>query len=189
MTIRKPFNPLILMVTLCLIGVCFPPHTARATWEQELDTETFTKYYVLDKIPEFSTLPKGGLDWRILGTTREIPFEEKDENGFDLVGVRPEFTDTVKSLDGKEVIMQGYMFPLDETELQSTFLYGPFPISCPFHYHVGSSLVIEVHMAKPIYFSEHPFNLKGTLELVPKDDEFNVFYRMKNAVRLSNATR
>ena len=51
----------------------------------------------------------------------------------------------MKALDGKTVKIKGFMFPLDETEDQKHFLFGPFPLNCPFQYHVQSSLVMEVH--------------------------------------------
>ena len=74
------------------------------------------------------------------------------------------------------------MFPLDETEGQKHFLFGPFPLSCPFQYHVGPSLVVEVHADKnPVFFDYEPVTIAGTLELVPEDREYSVFYRLKDA--------
>ena len=55
-------------------------------------------------------------------------------------------------LDEKEILVQGYMFPLDQDEKQSLFLLGPFPLSCPYHPHTSSNLLIEVH-SKPLLFS------------------------------------
>lgn len=74
------------------------------------------------------------------------------------------------------------MFPLDETENQKLFLFGPFPLSCPFHYHVTPSLVLEVHADKhSVKFSYDPVVMTGTLELVPDDPEYSTFYRLKDA--------
>jgi hypothetical protein len=75
-----------------------------------------------------------------------------------------------------------YMFPLNETEEQKLFLFGPFPLSCPFQYHVGPALVLEVHADKnPVTFDYEAITITGTLELVPDDPEYSVFYRLNNA--------
>ena len=36
--------------------------------------------------------------------------------------VRPEFTDEIKQLANKKILIQGYMFPLDQNEKQKNFL-------------------------------------------------------------------
>jgi len=78
------------------------------------------------------------------------------------------------------------MFPLDVTEDQRLFLFGPFPMSCPYQYHVGPALVLEVHAQDhPVAFSYDPVQLTGTLELVPEDKEYSVFYRLKDARKVN----
>ena len=77
------------------------------------------------------------------------------------------------------------MFPLEQDDKQSLFLLGPFPLSCPYHPHTQSNLLIEVHADKPVLFSYDAINIRGKLELVPKDDEYNMFYRLKNAVLIN----
>lgn len=150
--------------------------------EAEWTTDTYyTKSFIVKALPDFVDTPEGGLAWEILAKTEEVPYEEKDEEGFDLMGVRPKFPDEVKAVDGKEVIIKGYMFPLEQSEKQSLFLFGPFPASCPYHYHAGPSMVIETRAKTPITFSYDPIILKGKLEIVPKDDENNVFFRLHDA--------
>ena len=74
------------------------------------------------------------------------------------------------------------MFPLEATHDQKLFLFGPFPVSCPFHYHVGPSLVLEVNAGEsPVAFDYEPIVIAGTLHLVENDPEYSVFYRLKNA--------
>jgi putative ABC transport system permease protein len=156
---------------------------AAAIEKTEMSTEEFSEEFIIQNIPDFVTTPKGGLDWAVLGQTKIIPYEE-EADGLTNSGERPDFPASVKAYDGKEVIMQGYMFPLDQSEEQSQFLFGPFPLSCPYHYHAGANLTIEAHTKKPITFDYEPVTLKGTLELVARDDEFNVFYRLNNAVKV-----
>lgn len=138
---------------------------------------------VVASIPKYVTVPEGGLDWKLFSQTKSVPYQFKDEEGQELHGVQPEFSNTLRKLDGQIIKMQGYMFPLNAAEDQSMFLFGPFPVSCPFHYHVGPALVIEAYAAEKIEFGFEPIVLEGTLELVPRDDDYNVFYRLKE-VRL-----
>ena len=172
---------LFLALAALLIAAC--PLRALAIEAAEMESETFTHEFIVQNIPDFVTTPDGGLDWNVLADTKVIEFEE-EADGLTNSGSRPEFPATVSALDGKEVVMQGYMFPLEESDAQSQFLFGPFPASCPFHYHVGPNLVIEAHAKKAINYEPEPVTLKGRLELVPRDDEYNVFYRLNDAERV-----
>ena len=150
-------------------------------------TETFelspapTSDQLLSSIQDFVETPKGGVPWEMFGETGQKEYSYLDTEEIEWTGVRPEFTEALKKLDGAEILVQGYMFPLGQEEDQELFLLGPFPLSCPFHYHVTPNLVIEVKAKMPIPFSYDPVNIRGTLELIPKDDELNVFYRLHHA--------
>jgi hypothetical protein len=149
------------------------------SYDENSDGSTRT---IQDFIEDFVDVPEGGINWRVLGQTKEITKQTKTPDGFDMEYLKPEFSDAVKALDGKEVKIRGFMFPLGEVEAQNLFLFGPFPISCPFHYHVGPSLVLEVHADEnPVTFTYDAITLTGVLELVPDDPENNTFYRLKNA--------
>lgn len=148
---------------------------------QEFSEETYTLDDLLNNIDEFVQTPQNGVSWHLIGETGQKDYAYTDDDGAEWSGVRHVFTDDLKKLDHSEIIIQGYMFPLDADEKQSTFLFGPFPLSCPYHYHVTPNLIVEVHAKSPIVFSYEAVNLKGVLELVPKDDYYNVFYRLKHA--------
>lgn len=151
------------------------------TTETVTSEQTYTLDDLLENIKDFVDTPEGGTSWQVFGKTKQHDYSYKDSEGMEWSGVRPDFSSELKELDGKEILIQGYMFPLGQEEKQSSFLLGPFPVSCPFHYHVTPNLIIEVRAKTPIAFSYEPINIKGKLELVPKDDEFNVFYRLKDA--------
>ena len=158
------------------------PMAANAlTMETVITEETYTLDDLTSNIQNFVNTPEGGIDWQVFGETQQIPYLYTDSEGLDWEGFRPKFTDDLKKLDGTEILVQGYMFPLGQEQKQEMFLLGPFPLGCPFHYHVTPNLIIEVYASPPIEFSYDAVNIKGTLELVPKDDEYNVFYRMKDA--------
>lgn len=167
---------------ICLLflmnGVIFTP--AHAIQEYTDGERTLT---IQDYIKDFVDIPEGAIDWKVLGSTQEKIIRGMDQDGLEFEYVLPVFSDEVKALDKQPIKIKGFMFPLEDAKNQSLFLFGPFPIGCPFHYHVGPNLVLEVHTAKrqEVPFSYDPIVLEGTLELVYDDKETGVFYRLKQA--------
>ena len=168
------------MKYILLAFLFFLPVTAHAlTQEGGADAPTRG---IEDFIKDYVDVPAGATDWKVFGKTKSISIETKDSEGLEVQYYKPEFTPELKALAGKTVKIKGFMFPLDETEDQKTFLFGPFPLNCPFQYHVQSNLVIEVHADKnPVAFTYDPVTLEGILELVPEDRENSTFYRLKDA--------
>ena len=119
--------------------------------------------------------------WSRFGETKEIETCRKDkEYDFDYCFLKPNYSDDIQTLDGKEVTLMGFMFPLEEAEKQSNFLIGPYPISCPFHYHVGPSQMVEVLADEPAAFSYDPITVRGILR-VRFNEETEVFFYLENA--------
>ena len=54
---------------------------------------------LLDNIDDFVDIPEGGIDWKLLGTTKENFIETTTEDGYDLMYSKPEFPPAVKALD------------------------------------------------------------------------------------------
>ena len=155
------------------------PYVPASTLAKGADAPTRT---LEDYIKEYVDVPPGATDWKVFGKTREIDVRTKTSDDYDLEYYKPEFTSEVTALDGKQVTVKGFMFPLGETEDQELFLIGPFPINCPFQYHVGPSLIIEVHSDKhPVRFSYDPIVITGKLQLVASDPENSTFYRLLEA--------
>lgn len=137
---------------------------------------------LLDYIKKYVDVPEGATDWKVFGKTKETSIEGKTKDGYDFQYYKPVFPAELKQLDGKEITVKGFMFPLDEAKKQKLFLFGPFPLSCPYHYHVTPDLVLEVHAdKKPVAFSYDPVLLRGRLQLVDKDPENSTFYRLLDA--------
>lgn len=169
-----------LMRRLVLVIFLLLPLSAHAlTWVKGADAPTRT---LEDYIHQYVDLPKGATDWKIFGATKQVDVEGKTKDGYDFQYFKPAFTPQVQALNGKTVTVKGFMFPLDESEKQKQFLFGPFPVNCPFQYHVGPNLVIEVHADKnPVKFSYDAITLTGTLQLVSADPENSTFYRLMDA--------
>lgn len=168
-----------------VIFVWFFAFPAHAWQEMKLDESGFTMSSkdLVPKIEDYVDTPEGAVNWELFAATKEITINEKDEEGYDLEYVQPQFADTLKKLDGEKIKIKGFMFPLEQGKEQSKFLFGPFPMNCPYHYHVGPSLVIEVHTKTPLPITFDPVTLSGTLELVERDIEFSVFYRLQQATQ------
>ena len=165
----------------------FPVFSSNSLDQESINDDFMEQQNELLKyVDDFITLPKGGTSWNIFGETgmKEYTFDDKEGNEY--IGYRPVFSEKIMKLDSQDILVQGYMFPLEQDDEQSLFLLGPFPLSCPYHPHTQSNLLIEVHAKKPVLFSYDAVNIKGELELVAKDDEYNMFYRLKNAELVKN---
>lgn len=169
------------MLKILLLTFFFFAAPAHALSEEEMTADAPTRT-IEDLIKEYIDLPPGAIDWNVFAKTESKSIETKDADGFEYQYFKPAFPDAVKALDGQVVMLKGYIFPLDETEDQRFFLFGPFPLNCPFQYHVDPRLVVEVDSKKsPVRFSYDPVVIMGRLELVENDPENSVFYRLKDA--------
>ena len=118
------------------------------------------------------------IPWQVLAKTKEIEKCVKTEDGFDDCVIEPEYSEETRKLNGKEVTLMGFMFPLNEADKQANFLIGPYPLSCPFEYHSPPSQIVEVITKTPLKFSFDPVTVEGVLE-VRYNKETGVFYYLK----------
>lgn len=103
---------------------------------------------------------------------------ETEEGDYGLL--KPRFDDGLRSLDGTEVRVQGFMLPLENDDKHSHFIITRSPPSCFFCLPGGPESVVEIKAAKPLEFSFDPVVLKGRLALL-EDSEMGLFYRLENA--------
>lgn len=129
----------------------------------------------------FPKVKGDALPWDLFEATKEKQNKITFPDGGYSFEVTPIFSDKMRELNGKEVTLTGFMFPLEQAEKQGNFLLGPFPPSCPFHYHAPPALIVEVKAAKPLAFNWDTITLKGKFELADKDPN-GVFYFLKDAV-------
>ena len=151
---------------------------AWAFFEQEMTSEQ-TSTLMSDWKPLEVT--GDAIPWDIFASTTEKESCNIDKDGFDHCVISPGYSQDLQAYDGKEVTLMGYMFPLEQEEKQAHFLIGPYPLGCPFHYHVGPSQVIEVLAQQPIAFSYEPITVTGMLHL-RFNEETNMFYHLENAI-------
>ena len=114
----------------------------------------------------------GAVSWDLLGGV------DSREGNHGLL--EPIFNDELRQLDGREVKIQGFMMPLDNSEKQRHFLVTRTPPSCFYCLPGGPESVIEVKAQRPLAFSFDPVVLAGTMRLVENGD-MGLFYRLEDA--------
>ena len=116
----------------------------------------------------------GTVSWDLLGSV------DSREGNHGLL--EPMFSDELRELDGREVKVQGFMMPLNNSEKQQHFLVSRTPPSCFYCLPGGPESVIEVKAQRPMEFSFDPVVLSGNMHLVENSD-MGLFYRLEDARR------
>lgn len=116
------------------------------------------------------------IDWKMLS---EVEFKDKYYPDFEAWYLYPEFPESIKKLDGKQVIIKGYIIPLDvEAGIYALSAY-PFS-SCFFCGGAGPESVMSLKFKSPPprYDTDDVVQLTGTLELNDSNvEEFNYILR------------
>jgi hypothetical protein len=133
-----------------------------------------------DEIPSvhnsFYQVPEGVIGWDVLG---EMDVEVEVLGPLRSV-FHVSYTDEVKALDGQEVQIMGFLFPLEGGMSHARFLLTAWPPSCPFCLPAGPSQMVEVLCEEPVDFSEGAILMAGKLSVL-EDDPSGMYYRMENA--------
>ncbi|OEK03850.1 hypothetical protein BFP97_12345 [Roseivirga sp. 4D4] len=111
--------------------------------------------------------------WKVLSKVEiEKRFDEVLNYEIDF----PTFSDDVKALNGKEIILEGWMIPLDELRGKNYFVLSALPFAnCFFCGGAGPETVVEVFSEKNIKFTEKRIKVKGILNINP-DDPMKLMY-------------
>jgi hypothetical protein len=104
----------------------------------------------------------------------DIKFEKaKDDLG---EFQKPVFSAAAKSLNGKVVILPGYMIPFETGSKGAKFMFSSLPINACFFCGVGGpESVVEVNMKQPLSFHDKPVDIKGILRLNDKDPDKMIY--------------
>jgi hypothetical protein len=77
---------------------------------------------------------------------------------------KPIFSQAAKSLNGKVIILPGYMVPFESGTKGNKFILTSLPLNACFFCGVGGpETVIEVYLKESISYTEKPIELKGIL--------------------------
>lgn len=118
------------------------------------------------------------LTWKTLG---KISFKEQFNPETSDVVYAPIYSKYVKELEGKEIILRGYLLPV--ASRNGTVILSAFPFSsCYFCGGAGPETVIEVHPKVPIINrSGKPVSIKGRLKLNQPYDSLLLPYFLMDA--------
>ena len=103
-----------------------------------------------------------------------ISFEKaKDERGeFD----KPVFTEAVRALRNKTIVLPGYMVPLENESSSSRIMLSSLPLNACFFCGVGGpETVVEVHLKNKIGYIEQPIEVRGVLRLNETDPDKMIY--------------
>jgi hypothetical protein len=122
----------------------------------------------------FKPLPerKDVVSWKTLSQVELVKAKDR---------FMPQFSKSVADLNSKEVMVQGFMMPLEMGDKQTHFVLTAMPQTCAFCMPGGPEQMVEVKMKTAVKYTFEPVVLKGKLAVL-KDDPAGVFYRLTDAV-------
>lgn len=119
-------------------------------------------------------LPQGRSPlWATLRTTRIV---EDDARGLFTASHPP----AVRALVGKSVSLPGFIMPLDAQTRGTHFLLSKYTPVCAFCPPGEPNEVVEVHLARPIAFSDKLVTVTGTFGL-ENNGENGLFFQVNGA--------
>ncbi|UZR95828.1 hypothetical protein [Chondrinema litorale] len=111
----------------------------------------------------------------------DVSFKNKKDqaSGFEIT--YPVFGEKVTQLKGKEIILKGFMVPLDQYTSEKKFVLSSLPYNiCFFCGGAGPETVIEVFCKEQVDFTDDPIFVKGIFE--PNSDNIEqLMYILKDA--------
>jgi len=124
----------------------------------------------------FYQVPEGVVSWDVLG---ELDVTTEVLGPLRAV-FHTEYSADIQALDGKDVKLMGFLFPLEGKVEHERFLLTAWPPSCPFCLPAGPTQMVEVFCAEPIAFTEGAILVGGRFELL-HDDPGGLYYRLHGA--------
>ncbi|WP_421875890.1 hypothetical protein [Marinoscillum sp.] len=124
-----------------------------------------------------SALGQGSAEnWKTLGT---LEYEKtKDEYGEIFV---PKFGEQIKSLEGKEIELSGYIIPFEGMFEPDHLIVSSVPVaSCFFCGGAGPESVAEIYLTEPVKYTAKKVTFKGKLTLNDSDVD-QLMYILKDA--------
>ena len=117
-------------------------------------------------------------------TLSKITFKKEYDEVLGLKIDVPVFGKEVKSLEGKEVTVKGYIIPTDGYKSQKEFVFSAFPYSmCFFCGGAGPETVMDVTSVQAIQYTSEPVYLRGILRLNGADVN-RLIYTLEKAEKL-----
>ncbi|HSA81228.1 MAG TPA: DUF3299 domain-containing protein [Geminicoccaceae bacterium] len=125
----------------------------------------------------FYQVPAGVVSWDTLG---ELDVRTEVLGPLRAV-FHTDYSAAIKALDGEDVKLMGFLFPLEGKLEHERFLLTAWPPSCPFCLPAGPTQMVEVFCAEPITFTDGAILVGGRFELL-HDDPSGLHYRLHEAI-------
>ncbi len=94
---------------------------------------------------------------------------------------KPVFAKSVQELEGQEVIVKGYIIPVEGYKSHKEFIFSAYPYNmCFFCGGAGPETVMEVESLEPVEYTAEQLVLKGKLKL-NADDINRLMYLLVDA--------
>ncbi|MEM6629111.1 MAG: hypothetical protein AAF694_05540 [Bacteroidota bacterium] len=94
---------------------------------------------------------------------------------------KPIFSDAILVLEGEEVTLEGYIYPLESKLATQHFVLSAMPLNaCFFCGKAGPETVIEVYSQFLISYTRKKIKLRGTFRL-NSDDPMGIMYKLYDA--------
>jgi hypothetical protein len=119
-------------------------------------------------------IPMMNSTWDLLDTKSY----KRNANGIYMIY----FPANLRAFDKTTIELPGYMIPIKAGMVHQTFMLSVLPVlQCQFCGQANIPSMVEIHLSKPIAYSEAPIKVKGTLILNSTDDSQSEFI-ITNAV-------
>jgi uncharacterized protein len=120
-------------------------------------------YEVPDGVVSWDTLNRLEVETEVLGPLRAT--------------FTTSYSKEIEALDGKEVKLMGFLFPLEGGLEHERFLLTAWPPSCPFCLPAGPTHMVEVFCEEPVEFTEGAILMAGRFEVLHEDPS-GLYYRL-----------
>lgn len=115
-----------------------------------------------------------------------MKMDSKYDPAIDDMVFTPQFTPEIRQMNGKEIVIKGYVIPLEETggKPEKYIMLSAYPYSsCFFCGGAGPESVMQVYPTTPIQAKkDEQITVKGKLRINEKD-QYSLPYILENAVK------
>lgn len=120
-------------------------------------------------------------DGNIWTTLSKITFKKEYDEMLGFKVDVPVFGKEVQALDDQEVVIKGYIIPVEGYKSHKEFVFSAYPYNmCFFCGGAGPETVMEVFSNEPVKYTAEPIVLRGKLELNASDIN-RLMYILKDA--------
>ena len=118
--------------------------------------------------------------WRKLSV---VKFDKRIADADQHIAREPRYMPLMRSLDGTEIVVKGYIIPLTGKVAQTEFMFSAYPYDmCFFCGKAGPETVMEVFAkdGAPVDYSEKSMTLKGTFRFRSSDVN-DIMFKLEEA--------